>query len=166
MRSHLRLRRLGVALAVAAIAAALAIPSFAAATKLLHVKTAHNATLNKTILVTTKGRSLYTLSNEGHGKITCKKECLKAWPPLKIAKGAKPTGAKHLSMIKRREGFWQVTYKGRPLYTFSGDAHKGDVNGEGLKDVGTWHAAVVPTTTSTPPATTTTTTTTTPPYSY
>jgi predicted lipoprotein with Yx(FWY)xxD motif len=164
MRSHLRLRRFGVALAVAAIAAAFAIPSFATATKLFHVKTAHNATLNKTIIVTTKGRSLYTLSNEGHGKITCKKACLKAWPPLKIAKGAKPVGAKHLAVVKRHEGFWQVTYKGRPLYTFSGDAHKGDVNGEGLKDVGTWHAAVVPTT---PPATTTTTTTTMPaPYSY
>ena len=27
-----------------------------------------------------------------------------------------------------------------PVYTFSGDSKKGEANGEGLKDVGVWHA--------------------------
>ena len=35
-----------------------------------------------------------------------------------------------------------MTFKGRPLYSFAGDSKAGDVNGEGIKDVGTWHAAV------------------------
>ena len=35
-----------------------------------------------------------------------------------------------------------MTFKGRPLYSFDGDSKVGDVNGEGIKDVGTWHAAV------------------------
>jgi predicted lipoprotein with Yx(FWY)xxD motif len=144
MRSHRRnRRRLGVALTLVAVVAALVVPSFAAATKWLHVSTAHNATLGKTVLVTTKGRTLYTLSNETHGKLTCKKQCLKSWPPLKLAKGFKPTGAKHLGTIKRPDGFSQVTWNGRPLYTFSGDTKKGDANGEGIKDVGVWHAAAV-----------------------
>jgi hypothetical protein len=37
-----------------------------------------------------------------------------------------------------------VTYKGRPLYRFATDRKKGDVGGEGFRDVGTWHAAVAP----------------------
>ena len=33
-----------------------------------------------------------------------------------------------------------VTYKGMPVYTYAGDSKKGEANGEGLKDVGVWHA--------------------------
>jgi hypothetical protein len=35
----------------------------------------------------------------------------------------------------------QVTYRGRPLYHFTEDVKPGEANGEGFKDVGTWHAA-------------------------
>ncbi len=161
-----RRRAVGVVLAMLALVALIAVPTFASATKTLHVKTAANATLEKTVLVTTKGHTLYTLSNETHGKFTCKKECLKNWPPLKIKKGWKPTGAAHLSTIKRPEGSWQVTYKGRPVYSFAGDKKKGDANGEGIKDVGTWHAAAVASAKAKAPAPTTTTTTPMDPYSY
>jgi hypothetical protein len=54
----------------------------------------------------------------------------------------KPTGPVRLGTIERPDGKTQVTFKGRPLYSFSGDSKAGDVNGEGIKDVGTWHAAV------------------------
>jgi predicted lipoprotein with Yx(FWY)xxD motif len=46
--------------------------------------------------------------------------------------------------VKRPEGDLQVTFRGRPLYTFGGDKKPGQVKGEGLKDVGVWHAALVP----------------------
>ncbi len=46
-----------------------------------------------------------------------------------------------LGTIERPEGKTQVTYKGRPLYSFGGDSKAGEANGEGIKDVGTWHAA-------------------------
>jgi predicted lipoprotein with Yx(FWY)xxD motif len=151
VRSHIRSRRLAVALV--AVLAALAVPVFASASATLRISTAHNAKLGKTVLVTKKGRTLYTLSSEGHGKFTCKKACFANWPPLKIAKGAKPVGAKHLGMVKRREGFWQVTWNGKPLYTFAGDAKKGDVNGEGIRaDGGVWRAAALASTTTTTPA--------------
>jgi predicted lipoprotein with Yx(FWY)xxD motif len=48
-----------------------------------------------------------------------------------------------LGTIKRPDGRAQVTFKGRPLYSFGGDSKAGEVNGEGIKDVGTWHAAVI-----------------------
>jgi predicted lipoprotein with Yx(FWY)xxD motif len=60
-----------------------------------------------------------------------------------ISIGATPAGPVKLSTIKRPEGGMQVTYRGRPLYSFAQDTKPGQVRGEGLKDVGTWHAATV-----------------------
>jgi predicted lipoprotein with Yx(FWY)xxD motif len=104
-------------------------------------KQAPNATLGKTVLTTTKGRTLYSLSAETGGRFICTGACLSTWHPLLIAAGVKPTGPVKLGTIKRPEGKTQVTFKGRPLYSFGGDSRTGDANGEGIKDVGTWHAA-------------------------
>lgn len=105
-------------------------------------KTAHSATLHKTILVDLKGLTLYSLSAETHGKFICKGTCLKDWHPLYVKAGVKPTGPVKLGTIKRPDnGKRQVTFEGRPLYRFDEDAKPGDVKGEGIKDVGTWHAA-------------------------
>ena len=96
--------------------------------------------LHKTVLTNTKGLTLYTLSGETNGKFICTGTCLKSWPPLLVAAGTKPTGPVKLGTIKRPEGKTQVTYKGMPVYTFAGDSGKGEANGEGLRDVGVWHA--------------------------
>jgi len=53
----------------------------------------------------------------------------------------KPTGSPRLGIVRRPDGRIQVTYRGRPLYRFNLDRKRGDVTGEGFKDVGTWHAA-------------------------
>jgi predicted lipoprotein with Yx(FWY)xxD motif len=105
-------------------------------------KEAENATLGKTILVTTKGRTLYSLSAESNGRFICTGGCLSIWRPLLVPAAVKPTGPVKLGTIERPDGRTQVTFKGRPLYSFSGDNKAGDANGEGIKDVGTWHAAV------------------------
>lgn len=130
-------------LAIAAIAAlAIAMPAQAAASSKRVAKQAQSATLGKTILTTLSGRTLYTLSAETGGTFICKRGCLAAWHPLYVAAGVKPTGPVKLGAIKRPDnGRRQVTFRGRPLYTFDGDEKSGDVNGEGFKDVGTWHAA-------------------------
>jgi predicted lipoprotein with Yx(FWY)xxD motif len=60
-----------------------------------------------------------------------------------------PQGPAKLGTIRRPEGTLQVTYRGLPLYTFASDKKPGQVKGEGLKDVGVWHAALVPTRTPT-----------------
>lgn len=105
---------------------------------------AENATLGRTVLTTTKGRTLYSLSAEKNGRFVCTSSCLSVWHPLVVPAGVRPTGPVKLGTIERPEGSIQVTYKGRPLYRFSGDAKAGQANGEGIEDVGTWHAASPP----------------------
>jgi predicted lipoprotein with Yx(FWY)xxD motif len=107
--------------------------------------------LGKTVLTTTKGRTLYSLSVETRGNFICKGSCLSVWHPLVVPAGTKPTGPVKLGTIKRPDnGVTQVTYRGRPLYRFGGDAKSGEANGEGIKDVGTWHAATPPRTKTEP----------------
>ena len=66
------------------------------------VKTAHNATLNRTILVTRNGLTLYSLSAERHGRFICTTSaCLAVWKPLVVARGVTPTGVKGLSVVRR-----------------------------------------------------------------
>jgi predicted lipoprotein with Yx(FWY)xxD motif len=131
-----------LALAALLATAVLISPSLAASQPSVVVRTAKNAKLGKTILVNANGRTLYDLSVERKGKFICTdKMCLSFWHPLVVRAGAKPAGTPGLATIKRPDGRRQVTFRGAPLYTFSGDHKRGDVNGEGFKDVGIWHAA-------------------------
>jgi predicted lipoprotein with Yx(FWY)xxD motif len=134
---------IAIAAAVAVLAAATLFSSLAAAsTSKRVVKEANSAALGKTVLTATNGLTLYALSAEKHGTFICKGSCLKDWHPLAVARGVKPTGPVALGTIKRPDnGLRQVTFEGRPLYTFDADTKKGDAKGEGFKDVGTWHAA-------------------------
>jgi predicted lipoprotein with Yx(FWY)xxD motif len=99
--------------------------------------------LGRTVLTTRRGLTLYSLSVERHGRFVCTRSCLSVWHPLVIRKGVKPRGPVKLGTVRRPDGRTQVTFRGRPLYTFSGDSRKGEAGGEGFKDVGTWHAAGV-----------------------
>jgi predicted lipoprotein with Yx(FWY)xxD motif len=138
-------RRLLGATLTAVLLAAIALPPLAgAAAKAVHVGTARNAHLHRTVLVTAHGRTLYSLSAEAHGRFICTGSCVSTWKPLLVPGGAKLTGPKGLKVVKRPDGRRQAAYRGRPLYTFSGDAQKGDANGEGFRDVGVWHAASPP----------------------
>lgn len=120
------------------------------------VSTAKNAALGRTVLLNLKGRTLYSLSVERKGKFICTdKTCLSFWHPLVVKRGVTPTGAKSLATVRRPDGRLQVTYRGGPLYTFSGDQRRGEAKGEGFKDVGVWHAATVGAS-APPPATTNT----------
>ncbi|HEX8753591.1 MAG TPA: hypothetical protein VF731_09265 [Solirubrobacterales bacterium] len=138
--------------ALAALAALLAIAPLAGATGSREVaKEAPNEALGKTVLTTMGGRTLYSLSVEKHGRFVCTGSCLRDWHPLTVRAGTKPTGPVKVGTVKRPDGRTQVTYKGRPLYSFAGDTRSGQANGEGIKDVGTWHAAVVPSAPSSEP---------------
>jgi predicted lipoprotein with Yx(FWY)xxD motif len=129
-------------LALAAVLAisAIAVPMALARGGKTVAAEANAPSLHKTVLTNAKGLTLYTLSGEKNGKFICTGPCLSAWPPLLVAAGTTPKGPVKLGTIKRPEGKTQVTFKGAPVYTFSGDNKKGEANGEGIKDVGVWHA--------------------------
>jgi predicted lipoprotein with Yx(FWY)xxD motif len=99
----------------------------------------------RTLLITTSGRTLYSLSAERHGKFICTEAsgCTGIWHPLTVASGVVPKGPVKLGTIRRPEGTTQVTYRGLPLYTFAADKKRGQVKGDGIKDVGTWHPATI-----------------------
>lgn len=139
-------------LTLAALALVIAGEAAASQSSKRVAKEAENATLGRTVLTTLKGKTLYSLSVEKRGKFTCTGNCLATWKPLLVPSGAKPTGPVKLGTVKRPEGKTQVTYKGLPLYSFGGDSRPGEANGEGLKDVGTWHAAKVGSVSPPPPA--------------
>jgi predicted lipoprotein with Yx(FWY)xxD motif len=147
MHKHLSYRRqaLLAVLAAGLVAALGAAGSSAAVARQVHVvATAHNAQLGKTVLVTTNGRTLYSLSVERKGKFICTNAaCLSFWKPLLVAKGTTPTGVAGLGTVVRpgQVSRVQVTFRGAPLYTFTGDKKRGDAKGDGFKDVGVWHAA-------------------------
>ena len=108
------------------------------------VGTAKNATLGKTILVSSKGLSLYALSVERRGRFVCTDAtCLEDWHPVIAPMGKKPAGTAGLGTIRRPDHRVQVTFKGAPLYTFYGDHKRGDIGGNGFKDVGVWHVVTV-----------------------
>jgi predicted lipoprotein with Yx(FWY)xxD motif len=141
--SH-RPRHLSIAIfaTVAVLAVAGLFSSLAAAqTSKRVVKEAHSSSLGSTVLTANSGLTLYTLSAEKHGKFICTGSCLQTWHPLVVAAGVKPAGPVALGTVKRPDGRRQVTFEGRPLYTFDSDSRKGEAGGEGFKDVGTWHAA-------------------------
>jgi predicted lipoprotein with Yx(FWY)xxD motif len=131
--THVLLAAGAVAVASGAVAEAASAP--------VVVKTARNAELHRTVLVNRSGLTLYALSAERRGRFICTdSDCLSFWTPLTVRRGAKPRGTVgSLATIRRPDGKTQVTYKGKPLYTFYEDS-RGDANGEGFKDVGTWHA--------------------------
>jgi predicted lipoprotein with Yx(FWY)xxD motif len=98
------------------------------------------------LLATRSGHTLYSLSVERQGKFICTamSGCLSTWHPLTVATGVTPKGPVKLGTVSRPEGVLQVTFRSRPLYTFAEDKKPGQVKGEGIKDVGVWHAAHVP----------------------
>jgi predicted lipoprotein with Yx(FWY)xxD motif len=86
--------------------------------------------------------TLYHLSGEQNGKFICTSSaCVGVWHPLIAPSSGAPSGeGVSLGTVKRPEGTVQVTYKGTPLYTFTGDQQAGETKGQGIKDVGTWSA--------------------------
>jgi predicted lipoprotein with Yx(FWY)xxD motif len=117
------------------------------------VKTARNAALGKTILVTRGGLTLYSLSAERHGRFICTGSmCLSVWKPLVVARGVTPTGVKGLTVVKRPDAKRQVAFRGAPLYRFVQDTKPGQVNGNGFKDVGVWRPVTTGTSTAQTPA--------------
>lgn len=89
------------------------------------------------VLTDAKGMTLYIFDKDKDGKSACYDACATNWPPLVAEADAQAQGA--FGLTERSDGTRQWTYKGMPLYTWTGDAKPGDATGDGVK--GVWHAA-------------------------
>jgi predicted lipoprotein with Yx(FWY)xxD motif len=91
------------------------------------------------ILVDGEGRTLYAFTKDQGGQSACSGQCVDNWPALTgTATAGTGVQASLLSASMQANGDNQVTYSGKPLYHFAGDAKPGDVNGQGVGNV--WYA--------------------------
>jgi predicted lipoprotein with Yx(FWY)xxD motif len=145
---------LSAALAAAFVAAALAVGT-------VTIDSQPSSKLGQRVVVNAQGHTLYTLSGETRARQFCTTpECLRFWPPLRASKSAHLKAAHgvqgQLRVLTRSGGIVQVTLRGVPLYRFSGDRAKGEVNGEGIVGPGghVWHAVRAASASQKAPATT------------
>ena len=96
---------------------------------------------DKHVLENSTGMTLYVFDRDEVGvdkTSQCNGECAKRWPPFLTSASDKANG--DWGIEPRQDGSKQWAYKGRPLYTFSGDKGPGQTNG--LSQNGnTWHVA-------------------------
>jgi predicted lipoprotein with Yx(FWY)xxD motif len=87
------------------------------------------------VLTGPNGMTLYTHAGDSATTSSCIDACATAWPPLTTTGqptvGAGVTG--QLGTLIRADGTTQVTYGGRPLYYWQGDAKAGDATGNGIE---------------------------------
>jgi predicted lipoprotein with Yx(FWY)xxD motif len=108
---------------------------------------------NRMLLVDAHGKTLYAADQDLATDIKCTGSCLGFWFPLTTTGTAAATGdgvpAGKLGTVKRPDtGKMQVTFGGKPLYTFKLDGSAGSTKGDGFTDDfdGTtfdWHAVTV-----------------------
>ncbi|MFL5863622.1 MAG: hypothetical protein ACJ780_23090 [Solirubrobacteraceae bacterium] len=183
---HRRLRRVHIAILAAALAGLLsaALVGLAVAKTLTlgvakgaSVTNQSRVTTTENIVVSSKGRAVYTLSGDTtrHPKCTKANGCFSFWPPVTVS------SARHLSKASavkgtlgtfKRNGIIQVTLGGHPLYTFANDNKRATATGEAITGFGgIWHVVKGPSSSqssspSPSPIPTTSTSSTTTPYGY
>jgi predicted lipoprotein with Yx(FWY)xxD motif len=116
------------------------------------------------VLVDSKGDVLYTNNRDSGSKVACTASCTGIWPPLAAPSSGQPTSADSsvqakLGVVKDPDGSSQVTFGGKPLYTFVQDS-PGQATGNGAMDSFggtsfTWTAAMAGGTPTSPSSTTT-----------
>ncbi len=130
--------RIGGSAALAALVAVVAVgwsgaaSSRASTPHVVKSATVQTKTLKKlgTVLVNSKGRTLYMFVPDKQKKVTCHGSCAAAWPPLKVKKGQEPTaGGSAKKKLLGLDGR-VVTYNRWPLYTYLGDSKPGQANGQ------------------------------------
>jgi predicted lipoprotein with Yx(FWY)xxD motif len=97
-----------------------------------------------TILVDSKGRTVYLFKKDSGTTSACSGDCASAWPPVPASGEPTVGGGANGSLVgttARSDGKPQVTYNGHPLYLYQGDQKPGDTNGQGLTGFGApWYA--------------------------
>jgi predicted lipoprotein with Yx(FWY)xxD motif len=95
------------------------------------------------VLAAANGQVVYTYDKDTKGGTpTCTGSCAASWPPLtgNPVASAADTGLGTLGTVSDASGAKQVTYNGKPLYTFKG-AKALYTNGNGVG--GVWHVIMM-----------------------
>jgi predicted lipoprotein with Yx(FWY)xxD motif len=131
--------KLFVALAAASAFASVAVVAAFAGGTASGTKVAIAKSRLGSILVDSKGITLYDFVQDKGGKSSCYGACAALWPPL-ITKGKPVAGrgvrASLLGTTKRKDGKLEVTYNGHPLYYFVSDRKPGQTTGQGINQFG------------------------------
>jgi len=87
-------------------------------------------------LILANGVTVYSFDGDAPNKSNCNEACVPQWTPI-LAPEIGSLDRKEWSVVLRKSGERQWAYRGKPLYTFTGDS--GPHIQEGL-DVKGWHA--------------------------
>jgi predicted lipoprotein with Yx(FWY)xxD motif len=94
-------------------------------------------------LIANNRMTVYRFANDTENVSNCSGQCLVNWPPVTVAsadsamQAVQPGIEGKVSTIARPDGTIQLTYKGMPLYYYTGDKAEGDTTGQGLNG-GLW----------------------------
>jgi predicted lipoprotein with Yx(FWY)xxD motif len=91
-----------------------------------------------TALVDSKGNALYTNNKDSGSTVACTGSCAGIWVPLAAPSSGQPTSGDaavqaKLAVVMTPDGTSQVTFGGKPLYTFVQDS-PGQATGNGVTD--------------------------------
>jgi predicted lipoprotein with Yx(FWY)xxD motif len=145
MRPLRSVRTLALAIALTAVAVVLVAAAQAGTSSRsrAHAATGARVALGKTalgtILVDSRGRTLYLFEKDTNAMSNLPAAGVAYWPPLTshgTARAGKGVSQSMLGLTAAHNGVRQVTYAGHPLYTFVGDKKAGQTTGEGLNNFG------------------------------
>ena len=144
-----RLIALGIVLGAAAMLVAAAQAKVSSTSRVRNTATVVALTKTKigTIIVDSRGRTLYLFEKDRNGVSKCTTACLSYWPALTSRATPHAGQGVHQSLLglsRPHNGVRQVTYAGHPLYTFVGDKRAGQTTGENLDNFGAEWYAVAP----------------------
>ena len=93
-----------------------------------------------TVLTNARGLTLYSFAPDTPASSKCYGSCAAYWPPVTGTAAASPGLPGRIGTITRTGGSSQLTYNGRPLYTYIGDTAPGQAKGNNLNlNGGLWH---------------------------
>lgn len=90
------------------------------------------------VLVDSRGDALYSNDQDSGSTIACTGECTSIWVPVAAPSSGQPSSddssvESKLGVVKRSDGTSQVTFDGKPLYSFVQD-NAGQATGDGVSD--------------------------------
>jgi len=91
------------------------------------------------VLVDSRGMTLYTFDRDlpGVGRSACLDSCARVWPPFVAPASAR--SVRDFGILQRADGRAQWSYRGKPLYLWSGEKSAGERGGHGSDNL--WRAA-------------------------